>query len=307
MTQSLAAATSLIDLVTHDWKSTHFCQIKKGRKNKRLKRERKGGKQKDNKREINLSGLRSELDDNLEQWHNLTEENKKKVSPSKRLCLKKKKKYIYMIIHTYALHIKEYRQSKPEEKKKQLGNLIKAYQNHIDEESNRCKFLENAYLKIFQAFFVCVGTKQQILTDAPDPVDALNEARAKLLEAQKAFLDVEEMKMQVQSYENELKSLKNQEITVRNLKEQLESKEIEMQQKMSQAVLEETQRVEKEYEALLQAAKQTENEQRAQVSFFKKIKQNNAECLKHKHMHMYVYMCIVTREKKGITGIAKTI
>ena len=165
---AVSTSSSLIDLVTHDWK------------------------------QINLPSLRSELDEKLLNIDQISNDNK-----SERKELSKQ--------------TKELKKCNKEEKLKKFGSVLKLYQKHIDNKDNECKIIFESFLKIYK-----------ILSEAPDPIDALQNGQIQILQLQSQLLDYNDIKDKLKNYEKEFNDLKNQEITVKNLKEEI--KKIKMEQ-----------------------------------------------------------------------------
>merc|ERR1712087_974839 len=91
-----------------------------------------------------------------------------------------------------------------EEKLKKIGSVLKKYQQHIDAKDTECKRIFDSFLKIYR-----------ILSEAPDPIDALQNGQIQILQLQSSLLDYNEIKEKLLEYGNEFANLKNQEITVK--------------------------------------------------------------------------------------------
>eukprot|EP01083_Nonionella_stella_P020197 55979_1 len=170
---TVSTSSSLIDLVTHDWK------------------------------QINLPSLRSELDEKLLHFDTLSNDNK----------LERKE---------LSKQTKSLKKCKKEEKLKKFGSVLKLYQKHIDHKDKECKFIFESFLKIYR-----------ILSEAPDPIDALQNGQIQILKLQKQLLDYKDMKIKLKNYENEFNDLKNQDITVKTLKEEIKKMESEQTNKIN--------------------------------------------------------------------------
>ena len=165
-----SASTSLIDLVTHDWK------------------------------QINLPALRGELDEKLLGFDKLAKDNKQH-----RKELSKQ--------------TKELKKCDRDGKLKKLGSVLKAYQKHIDLKARESKSVFEAFLRVYK-----------VLSEAPDPIDALQNGQIQILKLQSSLLDHNDLKMKLRNYEKEFTDLKNQEITVKTLREQVKQQKSEQLQ-----------------------------------------------------------------------------
>ena len=66
--------------------------------------------------------------------------------------------------------IADFKKADNEEKSKLFGNLLKAYQEEVDNLTKRAKFGENSFLNVYQKLY-----------EAPDPVPALASATVSAL------------------------------------------------------------------------------------------------------------------------------
>jgi len=160
-----ASSSSLIDLVAHDWK------------------------------QINLPGLRSELDDKLMEFDRISKENKEHRKE-------------------VAKQTKALQKCPKDQKLKRFGAVLRLYQKHISLKDSQAESLFETFLKIYK-----------VLSEAPDPVDALQGGQIEILKLKSSLLDYSEMKIKLTKYEDEFHGLKNQEITVKKLKERIKKME----------------------------------------------------------------------------------
>lgn len=106
---------------------------------------------------------------------------------------------------------KSFRAKKPEEQPTSAFNeLLKAYQEEIDQLSRRCKLSESSYVQIYK-----------LLCDAPDPVMVLESSVHTYSEGNVQSYEIERLKAELAQYDEEFQTLKNQEITIRRLEEEI--------------------------------------------------------------------------------------
>lgn len=116
--------------------------------------------------------------------------------------------------------------SKP--KDDQIGmmtELLKAYQEEIDQLSRRAKFSESAFHGLYKAIY-----------DAPDPVTAIDSLITQLSSTSTHQLEIERLRAELAQYDLEFQQLKNQDITIRRLEDQLEDFQDKFDDKVNAAV-----------------------------------------------------------------------
>eukprot|EP00484_Ammonia_sp_Unknown_P020914 CAMPEP_0197029194 /NCGR_PEP_ID=MMETSP1384-20130603/8688_1 /TAXON_ID=29189 /ORGANISM="Ammonia sp." /LENGTH=770 /DNA_ID=CAMNT_0042458315 /DNA_START=24 /DNA_END=2336 /DNA_ORIENTATION=- len=168
-------------------------------------------------KQINLPLLRSELDEFAARMDQLSSENK----------VQRKE---------LAKETKELKKCKKEEKLKKFGAVLKLYQQHIDSKENECKFIFESFLKIYK-----------IVSEAPDPIDALQNGQIQILKLQSQLLDHKDMAQKLENYEKEFNNLKNQEITVKKLKEQMKRLESEQDMKINAQLIAQQTKLEQQF------------------------------------------------------------
>lgn len=106
-----------------------------------------------------------------------------------------------------------------------FNDLLKAYQEEIDQLSRRSKFCEGAYGNIYKSLY-----------EAPDPVPAINQLINSVAGTTVHTLEIQRLKNELNQYEEEFKRLKNQEVTIRQLEaiieEYKENNEVKIQEEI---------------------------------------------------------------------------
>lgn len=98
-------------------------------------------------------------------------------------------------------------------KDEQLGmvtEVLKAYQEEIDQLSRRAKFSESSFYTLYKSIF-----------EAPDPCKALDGLVHMLTSTSTNQLEIERLRSELLQYDQEFQQLKNQDITIRRLEDQL--------------------------------------------------------------------------------------
>ncbi len=80
-----------------------------------------------------------------------------------------------------------------------MAEILKAYQEEIDNLSRRCKASESAYFSIYK-----------LLYDAPDPVEYMEQLVNNSLNGSTHALEIERLKAELVHYDEEFQQLKNQ-------------------------------------------------------------------------------------------------
>merc|ERR1712113_979390 len=88
----------------------------------------------------------------------------------------------------------------------------------------------------------------KILSEAPDPIDALQNGRIEILKLQKSVFDYNEIKIKLKNYEKEFNDLKNQEITVKKLKEEIKKIKLEQTNEINAELIKQENNLEVKYE-----------------------------------------------------------
>jgi homeobox protein cut-like len=106
---------------------------------------------------------------------------------------------------------KVFRAKPKEEQANSISELLKAYQEEIDQLSRRTKLSETAYLGIYKSLY-----------DAPDPAFYLDQITSSLFASSSHLLEIQRLKSELSQYDEEFRRLKNQEVTIRRLEDQLQ-------------------------------------------------------------------------------------
>jgi len=91
-----------------------------------------------------------------------------------------------------------------------ITDLLKAYQEEIDQLSRRSKYSETAFINLFKSFH-----------DLPDPVPVIESLIDNVLNGSANSLEIDRLKNELRQYDEEFQQLKNQDITIRRLEDQL--------------------------------------------------------------------------------------
>ncbi|GBG59515.1 hypothetical protein CBR_g38539 [Chara braunii] len=120
---------------------------------------------------------------------------------------------------------RDFKRADQEEKARQYGPLLKAYQEEVDSLTKRAKFSENAFLTLYQKLY-----------EAPDPVPALApaaEASARVMELEQ---ENRKFRQELEEFRAEAANLRNQQVTVRRLEERNRQLEQRMEEKVKEMV-----------------------------------------------------------------------
>ena len=127
---------------------------------------------------------------------------------------------------------KIFRRAGVADKLKQIGGLLREYQQDIDRLTRRARFSENAFLDLYKELY-----------EAPDPSRSLAAAHAQIEKAKTARLDLlkaktenSKLKAEIEEYESEISNLKNQDITIRKLERKIAECEKGIESKIESAV-----------------------------------------------------------------------
>eukprot|EP00607_Mallomonas_marina_P007130 CAMPEP_0182438910 /NCGR_PEP_ID=MMETSP1167-20130531/86099_1 /TAXON_ID=2988 /ORGANISM="Mallomonas Sp, Strain CCMP3275" /LENGTH=775 /DNA_ID=CAMNT_0024632461 /DNA_START=161 /DNA_END=2488 /DNA_ORIENTATION=+ len=120
---------------------------------------------------------------------------------------------------------KSFRSKPKEEQLMMMTEVLKAYQEEIDQLSRRSKFSESSFHALYKAIY-----------EAPDPVPVIESLQLQIASASTHSLEIERLRGELSSYESEFRQLKNQDITIRRLEDQLEEFRENFEEKVAEAV-----------------------------------------------------------------------
>lgn len=119
------------------------------------------------------------------------------------------------------------------EKEKEVGGttnervfeILKAYQEEIDQLSRRSKFSETAFFGIFKSIY-----------EVPDPIQCITGLMDTVMKGSTTQLENERLKAELGQYDEEFRQLKNQDITIRRLEDQLAEYQEQNEDKIAEEV-----------------------------------------------------------------------
>jgi len=118
-----------------------------------------------------------------------------------------------------------FRSKTKEDQLVQMTELLKAYQEEIDQLSKRAKFAESSFFSLYKAVY-----------EAPDPYPVLEQLTSTISNSLTYPLEIERLKGEIAQYDIEFQQLKNQDITIRRLEEQLEEYKINVEEKVQKEI-----------------------------------------------------------------------
>lgn len=118
-----------------------------------------------------------------------------------------------------------FRSKTKEDQLVQMTELLKAYQEEIDQLSKRAKFAESSFFSLYKAVY-----------EAPDPYPILEQLTSTISNSLTYPLEIERLKGEIAQYDIEFQQLKNQDITIRRLEEQLEEYKINVEEKVQKEI-----------------------------------------------------------------------
>jgi homeobox protein cut-like len=140
---------------------------------------------------------------------------------------------------------KAFRSKTREEQVLGMTELLKLYQDEIDQLSNRSKFSEKSFYNLYKQVY-----------DAPNPVTAIEGLINLVTAGSTNTLEIERLKSELNQYDEEFQQLKNQDITIRRLEEQLQEYRDQIEDKVVEEVMKRTAEVEDQAGAKVAAVKE---------------------------------------------------
>jgi homeobox protein cut-like len=140
---------------------------------------------------------------------------------------------------------KNFRSKPKEDQMNELTDILKAYQDEIDQLSRRSKFSESAFYGLCKSLF-----------DATDPAITIEALIESIESSSTHHLEVERLRNELSQYEEEFQSLKNQDITIRRLEDKLSEYENNIDERVSQEIIQRTHQIEMKAEAQIEEYKE---------------------------------------------------
>jgi homeobox protein cut-like len=151
---------------------------------------------------------------------------------------------------------KTFRSKIKEEQLNFIPDVLKAYQEEIDQLSRRSKLCENAFLGLYKAMY-----------DAPDPAKCIDSLINTVLSASTYQLEIGRLKAEISQYEEEFQQLKNQDITIRRLEDQLEEFRDQNEEKVLEEVARRVMEIEMQTEQKVLESKEMQRNLEKKVLF----------------------------------------
>ncbi|KAL4853646.1 hypothetical protein ACK3TF_005368 [Chlorella vulgaris] len=152
-------------------------------------------------KEFDLESLRSKLDE-----QGLSVANAQEASVASRRVL--------------AERTKDFRRHAAQEVSKEVGPLLKAYQEEVDRLTTRAKAAEGSFLELYQRLY-----------EAPDPAPALAAGLELASRATQLEAEATKMAQELAEYKQESTELKNQDFTIRKLEERARELEAQLEER----------------------------------------------------------------------------
>ena len=128
---------------------------------------------------------------------------------------------------------KSFRGKNRDEQAGSMTELLKLYQEEIDQLSRRSKFSESAFYNLYKSIY-----------DAPNPSISIEGLVNMVAATSTNQLEIERLKGELDQYDKEFQLLKNQDITIRRLEDQLEEYRSQIEDKVMEEVYKRTSDVE---------------------------------------------------------------
>lgn len=137
---------------------------------------------------------------------------------------------------------KTFRSLSKEEQQGMMLNLLKEYQDEVDQLSRRSKFAEASFYSLYKSLY-----------EAPDPATTIEQLLYIVTNSSTYQLEVEKLKAELIQYELEFQQLKNQDITIRKLEEAIQEYKDNIDVKVQEEIQRSLVEIESQYEHKLNA------------------------------------------------------
>jgi homeobox protein cut-like len=114
-----------------------------------------------------------------------------------------------------------------------VNEMLKGYQEEIDQLSKRSKFSETAFLGIFKSIY-----------EVQDPIQCIESLMETVMKGSTTQLEIERLKGELGQYDEEFRQLKNQDITIRRLEDQLAEYREQNEDKIAEEIKKKAEQIE---------------------------------------------------------------
>jgi homeobox protein cut-like len=142
---------------------------------------------------------------------------------------------------------KLYRSKTRDEQAIGMTELLKLYQEEIDQLSRRSKFSESTFYSLYKSIY-----------DAPNPSISIEGLINMVAATSTSQFEIERLKSELAQYDEEFQLLKNQDITIRRLEDQLEEYREQIEEKVMEEVFKRTSEVEAQAESRIGAVREVQ-------------------------------------------------
>lgn len=139
---------------------------------------------------------------------------------------------------------KQFRLKPKEDQLAGIAELLKAYQDEIDQLSRRAKGSEAAFFSLYKSIY-----------DAPDPAPACDQLLRMMEESGSQGKEVERLRAELEHYDEEFRALKNQDITIRRLEEELAALQESLEERVEEEVTKRATAIEEAADARVEECK----------------------------------------------------
>ena len=140
---------------------------------------------------------------------------------------------------------KSFRSKSKDEQILMMAEVLKSYQEEIDQLSRRSKFSESSFQVLYKD-----------LSEAPDPCPVIESLMLQVSAASTHQLEIKRLKTELAQYDEEFQLLKNQDITIRHLEDQLKDYREQFEEKVTAELATRITQVEERAEARVQEVKE---------------------------------------------------
>lgn len=142
---------------------------------------------------------------------------------------------------------KVFRVKSREDQTTSMTELLKLYQEEIDQLSRRSKFSESAFYSLYKSIY-----------DAPNPSTSIDGLINMVAATSTNQLEIERLRGELAQYDEEFQLLKNQDITIRRLEDQLEEYRDQIEDKVLEEVFKRTSLVEEQAESRINEVREVQ-------------------------------------------------
>lgn len=179
-----------------------------------------------------------------------------------------------------------FRSKTKEEQANNVADILKLYQEEIDQLSRRSKYCETSFFSLYKALYDCA-----------DPVPVMENLMNNIASLSTHQLEIDRLQNELKQYDDEFQQLKNQDITIRQLEDQILEYQYKIEEKVQAEVLKEVAEIEDACEKKINEVR--DNQRAAEKRLAQALEANNIAQLNIEKAQNELFELSTSAEKRA--------